>query len=129
MTIRHERPEGGSFDSITRVVPKLNFTWVGGYPGGDATLDPAPQLDFIVTNGCWSHTDPGFGIYVSAGGTVDHDCDGVDDVTYPATSNFFPGVCWIQCEDGTTEPRKRLTPEQALLAAHGILPPETAEAG
>ncbi|MCK4342664.1 MAG: thrombospondin type 3 repeat-containing protein [Phycisphaerae bacterium] len=128
MTIRHRCDYGGSFDSITRVVPKLNFTKVSGYPGvGYATLDPAPQLDFTVTNGCWSHHDPGFGIYTSGGGTVDHDCDGIDDVMYMPTSNFFIGVCWLPCDGSGSapeEPRKRMTPEMELLAAHGVLPPE-----
>jgi hypothetical protein len=126
MTIRREHANGGTFDSYLPVVPKLNFTLLSGPPPAVpfASLDPATQLEFFVTNGCWSYYDPGYGIYTSTGGTVDHDCDGVDDAFYPSTTNFFPGVCWIQCEDGTELHRKRLTPEQALWAAHGVLPPE-----
>jgi hypothetical protein len=130
MLIRHQCAEGGTFDSTVPVIPKMTFTKVLGVPGAaEAILDPAPQLDFTVTNGCWSHADPGFGIYTSPGGMVDHDCDGVDDVPYLATSNFFGGVCWIGCDTSLPdEARKRLTVWQAPLAAQGVLPPEEGQA-
>jgi hypothetical protein len=122
MLIRHQCAEGGTFDSTVPVIPKMTFTKVLGVPGAaEAILDPAPQLDFTVTNGCWSHADPGFGIYTSPGGMVDHDCDGVDDVPYLATSNFFGGVCWIGCDSS-------LPDEARKLAGQGVLPPEEGQA-
>jgi hypothetical protein len=129
MTIRHHWPMGGTFDSFTPVVPKLIFTKVSGTQGAAlVVLDPAPQLDFEVFSGCWSHYDPGFWIYTSGGGMVDHDCDpNTPLLPFPPTSNFFLGVCWFQCEDGTTEVRKRLTLEAMRWAAHGVVPPEEEE--
>ena len=132
MTIYHRCPQGGFFDSYTPVIPRLTFTKVAGDPGvSTATLDPAPQLDFIVTNGCWTHTDPGFGLYTTFDGTVDHDCDPITpDVSYPASTTtpygFFLGVCWLPCDDSGTTPegRKRLTLEEQNWASHGVLPSE-----
>jgi len=127
MTIRHACQEGGTFDSITCVIPKLSFSKISGTPGVDyATLDPAPQLDFVVTGGCWSHEDAGFGLYTSPGGLVDHDCDGVDDVPYPPTVDFVPGVCWLGCDGSGAPPvdvHVRLTVGYDPSAAHGVLPP------
>ena len=102
-TIRHLCPEGGTYDLNLPVVPKLVFAKIAGVVGEDVVeLDPAPQLDYAVLNGNWSNNDPGFGIYAApAGGLVDHDCDAVADVAYPPTTNFFPGVYWIECDTGT----------------------------
>jgi len=133
MTIHHLCPNGGRFNSVTPVIPKLDFTKVSGVPGvAFARLDPAPQLDFTVTDGCWSHTDPGFGLFTTLGGLADHDCDpATAAIPFAASSSapgFFLGVCWFPCDGSaggpTPEPRKRLTPEQELLASHGILPAE-----
>ncbi len=132
MTIRHLCPEGGKFESLTPVIPRLIFTKVSGSSGvSNAVLDPAPQLDFVVTDGCWAHSAPvSFGVYKTIGGVADHDCDGVFDAYYPASSpdpnGFVVGVCMLPCDDsGTTpEPRKRMTVEEQLWASHGILPAE-----
>ena len=146
MAITHTRAEGGTFTSTTPVIPKLNFSRVSGTEGVlSATLDdPTPrQLDFIVNNGCWVH-DPWavMGVYMYpslTGGLVDHDCDGTADVPFMASSQagvpgpddmpFFIGICFypVPGQPGVTEPKKRLTLEQSLLAAHGILPPEEGE--
>ncbi|UCE58476.1 MAG: thrombospondin type 3 repeat-containing protein [Phycisphaerales bacterium] len=123
-------------------------------PGLDTvTLDPAPQIDLMVYGGCWSHTDPGgmYGLYTTIGGNADHDCDGamgtcmmamtpcstdadcpsgicMYDAPFPPSSpeGFFPGICWLDCDgdEPATLAGKRLTLEQARLAAHGILPGE-----
>ena len=126
MTIRHECSEGGSFDATVSIIPRLTFTRIGG-TGGDpsALLDPAPQRDLVITDGCWAHDDPNFGIYTSAGGMVDHDGDGTVDVAFDASSNFIPGVCWIGCDSGVaTEPRKRVTFAVGSDAAAAVLPAE-----
>ena len=135
MTLQHLCPEGGRLTSVTRVIPKLTFDKVSGGPSGElqVILDPSPQLDLFVTDGCWSHTDAGFELQTTTGGTADHDCDGVEDVAYPASSTgpngFFLGVCWYPC-DGTVPPRQDqtaavdpITQERNLLIAHGITPP------
>jgi len=133
MTIRHECTEGGTFDSFTPVIPKLIFDKVSGTVGeSHVEMDPAPQIDFTVYGESWSHTDPGFGLYTTYGGSADHDCDaGTTEVAYPpssaAPSNFFPGVWWLPCNCTTTvEARKRLIIEaEEPQAAHGVLPAET----
>ena len=125
-TIRHVCEEGGRYDMVLPVIPKITFVKVAGGPGvTSATLDPAPPLEFTVTDGCWTHDDPGFGIYTSPGGYVDDDCDGDADVPYAPTSNFIAGVCWIGCETGfPAEARKRLTYWPAPQATLALLPPE-----
>lgn len=139
MTLSHTCPQGGRFDSVTNVLPRLVFTRVAGSDGDpEAILDPAPLVEIVVTDGCWSHSDPGFGIFTATmAGTVDHDCDpDTTQVPFPASSidpmtmapSFFVGVCWRPCDSCTSPeppmPSKRLTAEEAIYAAHGVLPTE-----
>jgi hypothetical protein len=123
MTIRHECPEGGTFDSTLPVTPRLVFTKVAGALGiATLILDPAPALS-LVGSGDWSHTDGGFGIFTSPGGSVDADGDGLIDDLFPPTSNFFAGVNHVPCGCGGGGTACRtLTLEEALLGAHGVLP-------
>ena len=133
MTIRHLCPNGGTFDSFTPVIPRLIFTWMGGYMGDpNPIMDPAPQLDFLAYSGCWSHTAPfEYGIFTTTGGYADHDCDGTADKYFPASTTipyeFYIGVCWLPC-DGTGTPeeehKKRMTLEEQNWASHGVLPAE-----
>jgi len=123
MTIRHECPEGGTFDSTLPVTPRLVFTKVAGALGiATLILDPAPTLS-LVGGGDWAHTDGGFGIFTSPGGSVDGDGDGLIDDLFSSTSNFFAGVNHVPCDCGGNGTACRtLTLEEALLGAHGVLP-------
>jgi hypothetical protein len=123
MTIRHECPEGGTFDSTLPVKPRLVFTKVAGAMGSSSVLlDPAPSLSLVGT-GAWSHTDGGFGVSTSAGGAVDGDGDGIVDELFPPTSNFFVGINHVTCDCGGGGTACRtLTLEEELLASHGVLP-------
>jgi len=136
MTIYRLCQEGGRFDSLTPVVPKLIFTKVSGTSGvEDAELDPAPHLDFMVTDGYWSHSaPPEFQIYETFGGNVDHDCNpDTPPVSFlpstPKPNGFLVGIWNLPC-DGTGNPvtttLKRLTIQEDLSvpAAQGILPAE-----
>ncbi|MCK4341914.1 MAG: hypothetical protein KAY37_09355 [Phycisphaerae bacterium] len=121
MTIRRQTPAGGDFDSLTPVRPRFVFTKVSGGPGNNqAEGELMDALNFEVWGGCWSHeAPPGYNLYTTYGGWVDHDCDpGTPDVDYPPSSpppnGFFLGVC-----DGSSVVQ---TDEDALLAAHGIYP-------
>ncbi len=132
MTIQHLCPDGGQFSSLTPVVPKLIFDRVSGSSGSEhEELDPADTLNFTVSNGFWSHFDPGYGLYVTTGGYADHDCDGTADVPFPPSSpspnGFFIGVYWWPCNGIpggglTRESNKEFTSEAEQLAAHGIYP-------
>ena len=141
MTIRHRCPAGGLFDSFLPVIPKLIFTKASGAQGmEEAVLDPAPQLDFTVTDGCWMHQDLHYGIYSALGGSVDHDCDPeTEAVEYPPSTpepdGFIVGLCDMSCYCGrppfcqllpppNPPPRPRLTPEQAAWARHSPAPPK-----
>lgn len=145
MTIRQECPEGGTFDATLPVIPRLTFTKVSGASGLPSVIldcgDPAnaaacdedfglpgiqPQV-FTTASGFWSHTDPGYGVIGSVGGTVDHDCNGGTAPLpfLPTSPNFFAGIGWDACNACAPgipprEPMKTLTEEQARLAAHGI---------
>ncbi|UCC30788.1 MAG: hypothetical protein JSU86_00640 [Phycisphaerales bacterium] len=136
MTIKHLCPEGGRFDSITSVIPKLMFSKMSGILGySSVVMDPAPQLDFNVINGCWSHTDPGYDLATTPGGTVDHDCAvATAEISFaastPAPDGFYAGVCWYPCIGGGVAAPMQSSPtaelgyidEIELLARHGIGP-------
>ncbi len=104
MTIRHECPDGGTFDSVLPVVPKFTFT----NPGTGAVRvldcgDPATGCPpIILQNQCpsgWVHTPhPMFGIFTAPGGIAfDGSCSGTLGQPLPGTSNFVPGLSAIPC--------------------------------
>jgi len=132
MTIRHDYPEGGTFDSVLPVQPQLIFVRESDL--AVRILDPAPQLIFQATDARWVHDpEPSLGVIrVGPGAVTDGDCDAAPDPPLPGTSNFAAGVwsLWGECSPPVPEQRKRLTPEQATLAAHGVIiaqpdPPDT----
>jgi len=120
MTIRHEYPNGGTFDSMLPVIPQLTFTRLDG-PG---IIGPfcGPVIEFEAAGIPWCHQanpldDPAGDVVVEVVGL---------------TSNFFPGIV---CPDsphngvGTDGQRtKCVTQEQAALAKHGVLPAENPSA-
>ena len=105
MTIHHDCPAGGTFDSSFPVYAKFTFTPVGGGP--DLVLDvgreglPPETIETGTPLGRWSHDAGGFSVVVLAPGLqVDGDCDGVDDAPLPGTSNFVPGIGPASCTCG-----------------------------
>lgn len=111
MTIRHEFPNGGTFDSQLPVIPVLTFLRVD-QPGQVGPFQ-APQIDFASNNVPWCHTaNP----LTSPPGHVVVEVPGL-------TSNFFPGV-----ECPVADMTKVLVVEDALLAQHGVRVAEIAPA-
>ena len=126
--------EGGTFQAILPVLPRLVFTEVGN-PLNQRILDMGalliPPIQFQTVNGHWLPQDPSnqFQIIPSPPGLmVDHDCDpGTFNVgPLPSSSNFVPGLRAERCDptncSGAPMFEKRLTNEQAPRAAHGVLP-------
>jgi hypothetical protein len=119
MTIRHQLPNGGTYDATLPVRPTLTFTEKTGPGLIGPFLVPLPDtMEFHSTNVPWCHsvTDP---LVDPAGDTV---------VQIPGlTSNFFPG---IPCGPSLGPPpkvtgggpgtAKQLTVEEAELAEHGV---------
>ncbi len=131
MTIRQTCPEGGTFDSVLPVQPRLIF--VRQSVLAIRELDDALlALSFETNQGRWVYNpDPGLAIIGVTPGTVtDGDCNGAADAPLPGSSNFVPGVWQLACEPTcvvppVAEPQvKRLTQEEEMLAAHGVLPPQ-----
>ncbi|MBI1850173.1 MAG: thrombospondin type 3 repeat-containing protein [Planctomycetes bacterium] len=122
---------GGTFTSNLPVLPKLIFTRVFPPPVNppivlDFGAAGLPPLAFGVNCGFYLNDDPGFHVYrYPAGAIIDHDCDGGTPPIGPliGSSNFIPGLRHVQCGPNH-KCQKALTPEQAMLAAHGVLPPE-----
>lgn len=122
--------EGGTFTSDLPVCPKLTFTRSGS--PAVRTLDPCasamPPLLLKTTRGHWVDApDPALQLtQVAPGVLLDNDCDPVTPaISLAGTSNFHPGVGVRRSAPGcnvATPQRKRLTEEQAQLAAHGVLP-------
>ncbi len=123
MTIRKTHANGGNFDSTLPETPKLIF--VREVDSEVRVIDPTPQIDFQATDGRWVHNpDPLLQVVrVPPGGIVDGNCDGIPDPPLPGTSNFAPGVWSLgdECALPGVGQVKRLTPEQAMLAAHGVI--------
>ena len=128
MTIVHDNINGGTFNSFLPVTPRLIFTRCTTGGGGVASVisDPGPQLTMNSNGSNWSYTNLGLPVMSSPGGVVDHDCNSATPmVPYPATTNFNPGVSApaATCANPGGSPMKDLSPEMAMLAAHGVLPP------
>ena len=133
-------PGAGVFESNLPVLPRLIFTRVS--PPAVRVLDfgalAIPPIQFQTLDGHYSNTDPGtLGLIQAPGGLlVDHDADpGTPRVgPLPGTSaNFFAGVRPLRCDSTGCSPVisvvKRMTHEQALLAAHGVLPAQVCGSG
>ncbi len=138
MTIHHDCPTGGTFDSSFPVYAKFTFTPVGG--GADRILDvgleglPPETIATGTPLGRWSHDGGGFDVVVLAPGLqVDGNCDGVNDAPLPGTSNFVPGIgpasCTcaavatagdpVQCSSLTFEGRHAVSTGQTAAASVG----------
>ena len=138
MTIRHECPDGGTFDSTLPVLPKITFSPAGGGTGpvfdyGDpnADGDSSDQLAPIeLRNPCpmgWVHRPDAFwaGLIIDppVGVSYDGNCDGPFEPLPPfPPKNFYAGLTPVPCTCTTTtsSQTKKLNPEQARLAAHGV---------
>lgn len=127
MTISHECVAGGSYTSSLPVTAGIVFTRTSP-PGGPLTIT---QTVTMVSSGQWSHTDPGLGLYrFSPGQMFDNgQCLGpmpIPTINPPGPADFFPGMELIPCIDCVTPTnvirKRQLTPEEAMLAAHGVLP-------
>jgi sugar lactone lactonase YvrE len=131
--------QGGTFSSTIYVQPRLVFTRISP-PEAIRILDfgeqGMPPILFDAQQGHWSTADPGLGLVQTQQGLhVDHDVNpSTPEVgPLPGTSGFFPGVGIYPCQSGDCNGRveflKRLTTEQALSAAHGILPAQQCGGG
>lgn len=98
---------GGTFDSFFDIFTDLIITMPGSDPNNPANWLIPPQVfqdQFTQTGGVWSHTPR---------------ADDPHTPEFPA-GNFYPGVDPVTLG-------KVLTPEQARLAQHGVLPAQTPE--
>src|ERR1041385_268963 len=121
---------GGTFTATLPVMPKLTFTRISD--GTVRVLDQPTQLPiaFSTRNGHWLPFNPAQILLVSApaGLVVDADCNlGTPPIgPLPGSSpNFTAGVRVLRCVPDCAQPAQgavRLTVEQALDAAHGVLP-------
>jgi hypothetical protein len=126
MVITKLSPLGGRFTSILPVVPKFIFTKgsLGGPGLPQIISDPGPTVQ-MNGNGNWNYGPGPLMIAMSPGGVVDHDCNpATPPVPFPPSSNFIIAVNDVggTCSMGGV-PQKDLTPEQEMLAKHGVLPP------
>jgi hypothetical protein len=142
MTVTKSCPQGGTFESTLPVQPMFIFTRVSPPPVNPPlyfdTFGFLPPIVFHTRCGHWMNFDPGFALTTSPGGVMhDHDCNpSTPDRMICATDWFHPGLRWDPCgcdDNGwsfdpglppTGGARKRMTEEEARLAAHGVLPAE-----
>jgi hypothetical protein len=126
MVITKLSPLGGRFTSILPVVPRFIFTKgsIGGPGLPQIISDPGPTVQ-LNGNGTWNYGPGPLMILASPAGVVDHDCNAATPpVPFLPTSNFIVSVNDVggTCAAGGV-PQKDLTPEQEMLAKHGVLPP------
>lgn len=123
MTVNHECDAGGTYQASLPVRALVTFT-----RQSDLLQASTVRSVTMVSDGYWSHFDPGFGLLTATPGTVvDSNCSGIPgdagDYTMLGTSNFFPGLWDPSCSTcgvPTAGGKKPLTSEQALLASHGV---------
>jgi hypothetical protein len=95
------------------------FTFVRVSDGAVRVLDLGaqgfPSLSFNTADGHWASYMAPFILETSSGtDSVDHDCDGSDFVPVAPSSNFWPGIRLINCDDtSSSDPGKSLTAEEA----------------
>jgi hypothetical protein len=124
MSVRHTHPNGGTFDSILPVVPKLVFQRQDGGPM--QVIDPAPPVQFTSQNSAWTliggpggFNPPSLGIPMLPPGIgFDRDDDGVMDSVTIGGSNIQTGIGTSGCTFECT-----FNQENAALAAHGVETP------
>lgn len=129
MTIRHECPDGGTFDSVLPVKPKLIFTPVGGGPTTTCDIGTlAVPVDELVGTGAeWVHSaEVAPVIRVGPGLQVDGNCDDAADPPLPGTTNFVASLgeesCTPTSPPGPASPQmKVLTGEEADFVRHGVM--------
>jgi len=123
--------EGGTFTAMLPVLPRLIFTRLrdGAVRALDYGQLRIPPINFTTRNGHWLDFDPGFHLITAQPGfiRVEHDCDPNTPPIgpLPGSSNFFPGMRIAHCSAGCVGdpiPQKRITHEDSLLVAHGVLP-------
>lgn len=124
--------QAGTFTSVLPVLPKLVFT--RGVPPlctivFDYGINGLPEVVFSTPPnkpGRWIRgVFPGLTEEPLGGAQVDGNCDGSADDPLPPTGDFHPGIRVPRCPSsgcGPTPPmQNRMTEEQAMLAAHGVL--------
>ncbi|MCP3905109.1 MAG: hypothetical protein GY715_15905 [Planctomycetes bacterium] len=124
MTINHECLNGGTYSSNLPVNAQLVFI-----RQGDGELRTLNQSVNMTSAAWWSHADPTFGLleHLNPGTQIVDLCTGNQFFTVNQLNpDFFPGLWSPDCIDcagppGTFE-KLPLTPEQAMLAAHGVFP-------
>ena len=124
MTVTRSHPDGGTFSAQFLVRPRFVFTRIDD--GLTVVLDPAPEID--LTSSGHAFTEPGgpggFDPFTrnltlfGAGIGVDGDGDGIFERTTIGSSNFVAGIGTSGCDFEWA-----LSPEEAMLAAHGVFPP------
>jgi hypothetical protein len=112
LTIRHDCPDGGTYDAYLPITPKLIFRRM--VPAATKTLDaavdppgdPLGAMPVTIDNGHWVHSAaPALGLLTASPGVmVDGNCDGVFGPPLPGTSNFFPGVRSLPCDACSNPP-------------------------
>ena len=102
ITIRLQHGDGGTFDSVLPVVPRLMFERNGG--GANAVIDPAPMLQFQSQRSGWSlvgrannFNPPSFGIHRAAGRPGRRQRRRIARRSRTRSSNFVPGIGWNGC--------------------------------
>ncbi len=125
ITIRKDYDAGGTFDAQLPVRPKLVFVRQNDLQVRVLDPGPAGQIDFEVLDQRWVHVPENHLNVVQAqpGAITDGNCDGVPDLPLPGSSNFAAGV-WSLADECLipAEPQvKVLSPEEAMLAAHGVV--------
>ncbi len=130
MTITLTCPEGGQYNASLPVLPKLVFTRVS--PPATRTLDQGMMggIQLSTSADRWAYNpSPQLAIFrIQPGAITDGNCDGTPDPPLPGSSNFTPGVWTPACECVAPPPavtqKKILSAEEAMLQAHGVLPPQ-----
>jgi hypothetical protein len=124
MQLNHECPEGGSYSSSLPVQVQLQFV-----RQSDSEVRSLSQNLTMQSAGWWSHFDPGFNLARLLPGTMISDlCTGTNQPTVNVDPpDFYPGLWSLDCNNCAGGPpatfeKPALTPEQAMLAAHGVYP-------
>ncbi|MFH1747618.1 MAG: thrombospondin type 3 repeat-containing protein [Planctomycetota bacterium] len=126
--------DGGTYDAVLPVLPKLIFTRVSDQQQCvlDYGLAGREPLAFGITDAKWAHTAiPELNVTMAeAGVSVDANCDGTFEPPLPGSTRFVPGIWLMPCDiltpPGAGEQRMRVMPYSAGGSRLGLV---TAQSG
>ncbi|HEX4955901.1 MAG TPA: hypothetical protein VF017_21140 [Thermoanaerobaculia bacterium] len=88
ITITQSSATGGTFSSAMTVIGLVTWTNTAG-----DVLTAVDTVSLSSAGACWNNVPGAGGVTVTSPVSIDTNCDGVPDTSFPGTNGFYPGWC------------------------------------